>query len=71
MPFIEANYENAVIEVFRDNLGYRYVYAPDLTRDYADPLYTDELLPTLRRINPDLPEAAISEAIYKLRNLTH
>jgi len=68
MPFTEANYENAVIEVFRDTLGYRHVYAPDLTRDYADPLYTDELLPALRRINPDLPEAAISDAVYKLRN---
>ena len=68
MPFTEANYENAVIEIFRDVLGYAHLYGPDVSRDYADPLYPDELLPALRRINPDLPEAAISEAIYKLRN---
>lgn len=68
MPYTEANYENAVIEVFRDTLGYGYAYGPDVVRDYADPIYTDEFLPALRRINPELPEAAISEAVYKLRN---
>ena len=31
--YTEANYENAVIEIFRDTLGYDYVYAPDLVRD--------------------------------------
>ena len=68
MAYTEANYENAVIEVFRDTLGYGYTYAPDLARDYADPLYTDELLPALRSVNPKLPEAALAEAVYKLRN---
>ncbi|MDR1728002.1 MAG: type I restriction endonuclease subunit R [Acidobacteriota bacterium] len=68
MPYTEANYENAVIEVFRDTLGYGYAYGPDVARDYADPLYMDELLPALRRVNPKLPEAALTEAVYKLRN---
>lgn len=68
MPYTEANYENAVIEVFRDTLGYGYSYGPDVVRDYADPLYTDELLPALRRINSKLPEVALSEAVFKLRN---
>ncbi len=66
--YTEANYENAVIEVFRDTLGYDYVYAPDLVRDFADPLYSDELLTALQRINSALPEVVITEAIYKLRN---
>jgi type I restriction enzyme R subunit len=68
MAYTEANYENAVIEIFRDTLGYGYVYAPDLVRDYSDPLYADELLPALRRVNPKLPDAALTEAVYKLRN---
>ena len=68
MSYTEANYENAVIEIFRDTLGYDYVYAPELVRDYADPLYFDELLTALRRVNPTLPEVAITEAVYKLRN---
>jgi len=68
MSYTEANYENAVIEIFRDTLGYAYIYGPDVVRDYASPLYIDVLLPTLRRVNPKLPEAAINEAVYKLRN---
>ena len=68
MAYTEANYENAVLEVFRDTLGYNYVYAPNLLRDYSDPLYIDELLLALRKINPKLPEAALNEAVYKLRN---
>ncbi|SDY24205.1 type I restriction endonuclease subunit R [Thermoactinomyces sp. DSM 45892] len=69
MAYTEANYENAVIEVFRDTLGYDYVYGPDMTRDHNEPLYMDELLPSLRRVNPKLPESALTEAVYKLRNI--
>lgn len=68
MAYSEANYEKAVIEVFRDTLGYGYAYGPDVARDYTDPLYTDELLPALLRVNPKLPEVALTEAVYKLRN---
>jgi len=68
MAYTEANYENAVIEVFRDTLGYSYTYAPDLVRDYTDPMYADELLPAPRRVNPKLLEVALYEAVYKLRN---
>ena len=67
--YIEANYENAVIDVLRDTLGYDHVYAPDIERDYSDPLYESKLAEALHRINPDLPEAALSEAVYKLRNI--
>jgi len=67
--FTEKDYENALIEVFRATLGYSHVYAPDLERDYSDPLYTDELQAALRRVNPKLPEAALTEAVYKLRNI--
>lgn len=68
MAFKESNFENAIIEEFRDVLGYQYVYGPDVERDYSDTLYVDELLSSLRRINSRLPEAAINEAIYKLCN---
>ena len=66
--YTEANYENAIIEVFQNTLRYTHVYAPDLTREYTEPLYMDELLPSLRRINPKLPEAAITEAVHKLQS---
>lgn len=65
--FTEADYENSVLELFR-NLGYKYVYGPDLERDYKNPLYEDVLIESLSRLNPTLPEAAIQDALYKLHN---
>ena len=67
MGFTEDNYEHAVIELFRDSLGYSYVYGPDVERDYRTPLYLDELYPALERINAKLPTVAIQEAIEKLQ----
>lgn len=68
MPFTESNYENAVLQLFTQTLGYSYAYGPDIERDYHSPLYEDELLPALRAINPSLPQAALDDAVYKLKN---
>lgn len=65
--FTEATYENSVIELFQ-NMGYQYVYGPDLDRDYKSPLYETVLEDSLRRMNPNLPESAIADALYKLHN---
>ena len=68
MPgFVEADYENSLIELFQ-NMGYRHVYGPDIERDYKSPLYDDVLVDSIQRLNPSLPEAAIDDALYKLRN---
>ena len=69
MSYTEANYENALIEVFRDTLSYNYLYGPDISRDYSDAIYMDELTPSLKRINKDIPQSAINECINKLRNI--
>lgn len=68
MAFAEDNYEKAIIELFQDELGYSYQYGPDVTRDYTESLYFDELEPALTRINPLLPEGAIQEALNKLKH---
>ena len=68
MPFTESNYENAVLQLFTQILGYSYAYGPDIERDYHSPLYEDELLPALRAVNPALPQAALDDAVYKLKN---
>ena len=65
--YTEADYENSIIELFQ-NMGYRYVYAPDLERDFRIPLYEEELLSALRRLNPKMPEDAITDALFKLKN---
>ena len=65
--YTEADYEKSVIELFQ-NMDYRYVYAPDLERDFRSPLYEEELDDSIRRINPDMPEDAIADALDKLKN---
>ena len=65
--YTEAAYENSIIELFR-NMGYRYVYAPDLERDFHSPLYEEELIAALHRLNPKMPEDAITDALFKLKN---
>ena len=65
--YTEADYENSILELFR-NMGYRYVYGPDIERDFTSPLYEDELNTALSRINPTMPEDAISDAVFKLKN---
>lgn len=65
--YTEADYENSIIELF-ENLGYRHVYAPDLERDFYSPLYEEELESALHRMNPEMPEDAIADALYKLKN---
>lgn len=67
-PVNEEAYENSVIELF-EGMGYRHVYGPDVeTRDFTSPLYEDELIDALHRLNPKLPEVAIKEAYTKLKN---
>ena len=67
--FTESNYENAVLQLLNEDLGYTYVYGPDVERDYHSPLYEDVLLPSLQRINKNLPMDALTEAIYSSRTL--
>lgn len=65
--FTEADYEKSVIELFQ-NLGYSYIYAPELERDYSCPVLESTLQDCLVKINQNLPYAAIIEAIGKLRD---
>lgn len=69
MPgYTEADYENSVIELFRNDLGYEYAYGPDIERDFRSPLYDEVLEDSLYRLNRDLPSDAIQDALFKLRN---
>ena len=69
MPsYTEADYENSVIELFR-NTGYRHLYGPNIERDLRNPLYEDVLEDALLRLNPSLPQSALSEALNKLKNI--
>lgn len=66
--FTEANYENSIIELFTNDLGYEYRYGPDVERDFYSPLYDEVLIDALYRLNRSLPEDAIQDAFFKLKN---
>ncbi len=65
--YTEADYENSVIELLK-GMGYVHVYGPDIERDFHSPLYDGVLEDSIMRLNPKLPEDAIADALYKLRN---
>lgn len=66
--FAEANYENAIIDLFQSNLGYDYAYGPNIDRNFNSPLYDEVLEESLRRLNPKAPYDAIQDALHKLCN---
>lgn len=65
--FTEADYENSIIELFQ-SMDYTYVYGPDIERDFKSPLYDDVLNEYIYRLNPSLPDDAVQDALYKLKN---
>ena len=65
--YTEADYENSIVELFK-NMGYSHVYGPDIERDFSSPLYESELVSALHRLNPTMPDDAISDALFKLKN---
>ena len=65
--FTEGHYEDAIMELL-GNLGYNQKNGREMSRDETDPLYESALEESLRRLNPDLPEEAIKEALTKVRH---
>ena len=68
MSFTEDNYEKAVIALF-EQMGYRHQYGPDIERDYYTPFYEEQLLLSLGNLNREKPQAAIQEAVAKLKSI--
>ena len=66
--YTEADYENSIVELFKNNLGYDHIYGPDIERDFYSPLYEDILIDSLYTLNKSLPDEAIQDAIFKLKN---
>ena len=67
----EEAYEKCLIQLFKDNLGWEYIYGPDIDRDWHSPLYDSVLEDSIRRINPNATPSAINEALQKLRNFAN
>ena len=70
----EDHYEQTLIELFIERLGYEYLNGYEIQSSYADkdyycPVYLDRLRIMLRRLNPSLPQTAIDEAERKLLHI--
>ena len=63
----ECDYENSIIELF-ENMVYRYIYGPDIDRNFYSPFYEEELENALFNINNRLPYSAIKDAMSQLKN---
>lgn len=66
MPFTEQSYENAIIQLFTDELEYEYIPGPEIERDYKKVVLEDVLIECMKAINPASDALAIEEAMRKM-----
>lgn len=72
----ESHIEQVLIEYLVAQ-GYQYFFGPDIApfsataeRESFETVFLDRILmDSLRRLNPDLPDSAITEAYARIRNL--
>lgn len=70
--------EQPVLEWLKE-LGYEYAFGPDLApgaalqerENFREVILSKRLEQALRRINPELPDKAIEDAIYQLKTVEH
>ncbi len=66
--YSEADYENSIIELFKNDLEYEYIYGPDIERDFYVPYYEDVLIDSLYKLNRGLPDDGMQDALFELKN---
>lgn len=67
--FTEDAYEQTLIALFRDELGYQYELGYDVERDIREPFHRADLEASLQRINPHLSADVLKEGIKKLTTI--
>lgn len=67
--FTEDAYEQTLIALFRDELGYAYECGYDVERDYKEPFYRADLVASMRRLNPELPADLMDDGIKKITDI--
>lgn len=68
--FTENAYEQTLIALFRDELGYAYECGYEVERDYREPFHREDLLASIRRLNPSLPADAMEQGIKQITNIS-
>lgn len=68
--FIEDSYEQALISLFQDELGYCYECGYDVDRDYHEPYYREQLVAALRRLNPKASQQILDDALRQITTIS-
>ena len=68
--FTEDAYEQTLIALFRDELGYAYELGYDVERDIREPFHRADLEASLRRLNPGLPDDVLAEGIKTIATIS-
>ena len=64
--FTEDSYEQTLIQLFTERLGYEYECGYDVERDYREPFHREDLQKALRWLNPKLSQDVLDEALRQL-----
>lgn len=72
--FAEADYEQTIIDLFTNELGYEYTAGSNWQQqrqknNFRDVICEGKLLEALRRLNPDVPENILNKAVRELKNI--
>ena len=68
--FKEEQVEQAIIEQLQ-NLGYEYLYGPEIERDYKEVVLKEIFYNSLFDINPDITQPIADEVYRKIRSFTN
>lgn len=69
--FGETPYENALIILFTEQLGYQYECGYNVERNYEEPFHRTDLEAAMQQINPTLPPALLNEGIKEIANINY
>ena len=65
--FTEQSFENVVIDYLKE-LDYEYIHGTNLNKENKEVLLLDKLKANLIKINKEVPETSIVEAIRKIKD---
>lgn len=68
--FKEEQVEQAIIEQLQ-GLGYKYLYGPEIERDYKEVIIKDIFFNSLFKINPDITQEIADEVYRKIKTFTN
>ena len=69
--FGETPYENALIILFTEQLGYQYECGYNVERNYEEPFHRTDLEAAMQQINPTLPPTLLKEGIKEIANINY